>query len=189
MDSGSLVGHWTPHTYAGWKPRSIPHTLFSGDRFGDTLTRVEALKSVCRPSYETLAEAAMRYVLSEQAIRAVIPGMTSRAEVDMNVVYSDGDTFPEALKTQLEPHRWVRNYYWEKTVLSALWPDRVELGELASLAEMPPADDDWDDSRHDPSHPLWGVIGPDPRRFDFAAGAGAVQAIADWLGSVAAGPV
>jgi aryl-alcohol dehydrogenase-like predicted oxidoreductase len=113
LDSGSLVGHWTPDTYAGWKPRSIPHTLFSGDRFGDTLKRVEALKSICRPFYETLAEAAMRYALSEQAVSAVIPGMTSPAEVDMNVVYSDGDPFPQELKTQLEPHRWVRNYYWE----------------------------------------------------------------------------
>jgi creatinine amidohydrolase len=77
---------------------------------------------------------------------------------------------------------------FETTVLSALWPDRVELSELASLAEQPLAEDDWDSSRHDPSHALWGVIGPDPRRFDPAAGAHAVQAIADWLSGVAARP-
>jgi aryl-alcohol dehydrogenase-like predicted oxidoreductase len=113
LDSGSLVGHWTPDTYASWKPRSIPHTLFQGERFTDTLQRVTALKALCAPHYSTLAEAAMRYVLSESAVSAVIPGMTSRAEVDMNVAYSDGAEFPADLKAALPAHTWVRNYYWE----------------------------------------------------------------------------
>ncbi len=41
FDSGSLVGHWTEDTYASWEPGSVPHTLFRGDRFAETLRRTE----------------------------------------------------------------------------------------------------------------------------------------------------
>jgi aryl-alcohol dehydrogenase-like predicted oxidoreductase len=113
LDSGSLVGHWTPHTYGSWAPESVPHKMFAGERFAETLARVEALKELCRRYYATLAEAAMRYVLSTGHVRTVIPGMTTRAEVDMNVVYSDGAAFPQALADAVAEHKWVRNYYRE----------------------------------------------------------------------------
>jgi len=113
LDSGSLVGHWTSDTYAQWTPGSVPYQMFQGERFSDTLERINALKAVCAPYYLTLAEAAMRYVLSEWAVCAVIPGMTNRAEVDMNVACSDGAGFPAELKAVLPPHCWVRNYYRE----------------------------------------------------------------------------
>lgn len=113
LDSGSLAGHWTEETYAQWAPGSIPNVMFQGQRFIDTLQRVHALKDLCAPYYPTLAEAAMRYVMSESAVSTVIPGMTSRAMVDMNVSFSDGDGFPADLKAALPAHCWVRNYYWE----------------------------------------------------------------------------
>ena len=111
LDSGSLVGNWTEATYAGWAPGSVPQQMFRGERFGETLERVEALKLICSDYYESLAEAAMRYVLSSPGISVVIPGMKSRAEVDMNVAYSDGAAFPAKLLDQLPQHAWIRNYY------------------------------------------------------------------------------
>jgi aryl-alcohol dehydrogenase-like predicted oxidoreductase len=113
LDSGSLVGRWTEDTYAQWEPGSVPHVMFHGQRFADTVERVNALKDLCAPYYPTLAEAALRYVLSEPMVSTVIPGMTSRAMVDMNVAYSDGGAFPADLKAALPAHCWVRNYYWE----------------------------------------------------------------------------
>jgi aryl-alcohol dehydrogenase-like predicted oxidoreductase len=113
LDSGSLVGHWTEDTYAQWAPGSVPSVMFQGQRFTDTLERVAALRDLCAPYYPTLAEAALRYVLSEPMVSTVIPGMTSRAMVDMNVAYSDGGVFPADLKAALPAHCWVRNYYWE----------------------------------------------------------------------------
>jgi hypothetical protein len=50
-------------------------------------------------------------VLSSPQVSALIPGMKSRAEVDMNLVYSDGAAFPDELLEQLPPHTWIRNYY------------------------------------------------------------------------------
>ena len=111
LDSGSLIGHWTKDSYATFEPGSQPHSKFRGERFMETFNRVEVLKALCKPYYPTLAEAAMRYVLSAPQLSTLIPGMKNKAEVDMNIVYSDGAPFPEELKTALAPQGWIRNYY------------------------------------------------------------------------------
>jgi aryl-alcohol dehydrogenase-like predicted oxidoreductase len=111
FDSGSLIGHWTPDTYSQWPVGSVPHTLFRGERFAETLSRTEELKNLCSPYYPTLAEAAMRFALSSPQVSTVIPGMKDAAEVDVNVVYSDGAPFPEELREQLSKHSWPRNFY------------------------------------------------------------------------------
>ena len=111
LDSGALVGNWTENTPASWEPNSIPAWLFRGERFHQTLQRVEKLKALCTPYYPTLAEAAMRYVLSAPQLTTVIPGMKSPLEVDMNVAYADGAPFPAALKAELAAHLWARNFY------------------------------------------------------------------------------
>jgi aryl-alcohol dehydrogenase-like predicted oxidoreductase len=112
LDSGSLVGHWTAESYAQFEVGSQQHSMFRGERFGETLKRVQALKDICQPYYPKLAEAAMRYVLSEPQLSSLIPGMKNRTEVDMNIAYCDGAEFPSALKMQLPSHIWIRNYYY-----------------------------------------------------------------------------
>lgn len=111
LDSGSLTGSWTGETYAAWEEGSVPHNLFRGERFAETLGRVERLKRLCADYYPTLAEAAMRYTLSAPQTATVIPGMRNAAEVDRNVAYSDGAPFPTELLAQLPEHAWPRNYY------------------------------------------------------------------------------
>jgi aryl-alcohol dehydrogenase-like predicted oxidoreductase len=111
LDSGALTGIWTPESYAKFELGSQPHSMFRGERFAETLARVEKLKAICLPHYPTLAEAAMRCVLSAPQVCAVIPGMKNRAEVDMNIAYSDGAPFPAELAAQLPAHVWTRNYY------------------------------------------------------------------------------
>lgn len=111
FDSGSLIGHWTPATYATWAEDSVPAWLFRGERFEQTLKRVEALKKLCAPYYPSLAEAALRYTLSSPQVSTVIPGMLTEAEIDMNVAYSDGEPFPAELLQQLATQGWPRNFY------------------------------------------------------------------------------
>jgi creatinine amidohydrolase len=56
---------------------------------------------------------------------------------------------------------------FETTLLSALWPHLVQLDRLPSLQDKPLAKDDvWEEGRHDQNHPIWGVVGPDPRHFN-----------------------
>jgi aryl-alcohol dehydrogenase-like predicted oxidoreductase len=111
LDSGSLIGHWTKDSYASFEPGSQPHSMFRGTRFMETFNRVEALKALCKSHYPTLAEAAMRYVLSAPQLSTLIPGMKNKAEVDMNIVYCDDNNFPPELSAALATHAWVRNYY------------------------------------------------------------------------------
>eukprot|EP01037_Dinobryon_pediforme_P017800 gene17800-18020_t len=316
LDSGSLIGNWTEETPKGWAKDSIPAWLFRDERFSETLTRMRALKALCAPYYPTLAEAAMRYVLSAPQLSTLIPGMKNRAEVDMNSVYSDGrdahmtkTQLPEFWKVQAEylrPHelraaiaqrpvvyvplgtiewhcehlpvgldaltahglclRAAANdggvvlpplyygtggdhgaYPWtimmpddreisaqlvktltrlqefgvkvavlfsghfapgqlemiariaadwnaaghtirvlakavnmfdglplapdhaaifETTLLSEIWPTRIDIGRLPPMLEGPLKDDFDASARHNPEHPLWGIFGPDPRVFD-----------------------
>jgi aryl-alcohol dehydrogenase-like predicted oxidoreductase len=111
LDSGSLTGSWTKESYASWEPGSQPHTMFRGERFAETLQRVEALNVLCKSHFDNLSEVAMRFVLSEQALSTVIPGMKNRNEVDLNTAYCDDKPFPQDLNDKLENHMWVRNYY------------------------------------------------------------------------------
>ena len=111
LDSGSLVGNWTKDSYVKFEPGSQPFKMFHGERFGETLARTQRLKDLCKPYYATLAEAAMRYVMSAPQLSTLIPGMKNPQEVDMNIAYSDGGSFPTELKEQLPPHIWIRDYY------------------------------------------------------------------------------
>jgi creatinine amidohydrolase len=70
---------------------------------------------------------------------------------------------------------------FETTMLYALWPNRVDLAELAPLDPEHAVIDDFDDARHDRTHPLWGVFGPDPRHFDPADASMLLDATAAWL--------
>ena len=49
FDSGSLIGNWTADTYDGWEPGSVPHTLFRGDRFAETLAAGRSAKAALPP--------------------------------------------------------------------------------------------------------------------------------------------
>ncbi|ELB87025.1 aldo/keto reductase [Rhodococcus wratislaviensis IFP 2016] len=111
LDSGSLGGQWTAETYESWEPGSQQREMFRGDRFAETLARVEALKELCAPYFPTLAEAAMRYALSAPEVSTVIAGMSSRRNVARNISYSDGKPFPDELRLKLSEHNWPRNYY------------------------------------------------------------------------------
>lgn len=111
LDSGSLGGQWTPETYDRWEDGSVPKVMFRGERFTETLARVEALKAICAPYFPTLAEAAIRYTLNSPEVSTVIAGMSTSTNVDRNVAYSDGRPFPQELFAQLAEHNWPRNYY------------------------------------------------------------------------------
>lgn len=77
---------------------------------------------------------------------------------------------------------------FETTLLYALHPELVHLDRLPALDTHPPIDaggDVWGAQRHDPTHPLFGVFGPDPREFDPAAAPALLSTTADWLAELA----
>ena len=73
---------------------------------------------------------------------------------------------------------------FETTLLAALWPDRVRIELLPPLDTTLAIDPDGNEmgpQRHDPTHPLHGIFGPDPRRLDRDAAPALLDAMVDWL--------
>jgi creatinine amidohydrolase len=72
---------------------------------------------------------------------------------------------------------------FETTLLHALWPERVDLGQLPPkpVRSGNIEEDGWGPQRHVAGHPLWGVVGPDPRDFDPARGPELLEAAVTWL--------
>ena len=111
FDSGALTGGWDRSTYSTWEPGSVQHELFRDGRFDETMDRIDALKALVAPFYETLAEAAMRYSLSSHEVSSVIFGVRNPNNIDRNIAYADGEPFPAELLLKLRDHAWPRNYY------------------------------------------------------------------------------
>jgi len=112
FDSGALTGTWTSKTFNEWDATDKRHQMYQGDRFKNTLDRVESLKAVCSNYYPELAEAALRFSLQDPAVSTVACGMRNRAEVDLNTAYSDGQQFPKQLLTDLKAHAWKHQFYF-----------------------------------------------------------------------------
>ena len=55
-----------------------------------------------------MAELAMRFVLSNQDVTTIIPGMRRPRHVDANLATSDGAALEPALLDRLKRHRWDR---------------------------------------------------------------------------------
>ena len=70
---------------------------------------------------------------------------------------------------------------FETTLLQAHLPDRVALDRLPPHHADEGLDDPWGPSRNDPGHPLWGVVGPDPRLVDPAQGPILLDACVSWV--------
>jgi aryl-alcohol dehydrogenase-like predicted oxidoreductase len=111
LDSGSLSGAWTPASYDEWAPGSVLKTLYRGERFGETLQRVAGIREVTDPFYESLDEAAIRFVLDPKEVSTVIIGMTSPERIERNLSFSDGQRLAPGLRDQLAGFEWKRNFY------------------------------------------------------------------------------
>ena len=73
---------------------------------------------------------------------------------------------------------------FETTLLHSLWPDRVEIDRLQPVDLWPDPDnggDPFGPQRHDANHPLWGIFGSDPRKFDPANSAALLTELVTWL--------
>ena len=109
LDEGGLTGTVKP----GSEFPEDDHRshYFRGDRPRQVHERVQAIASDLGIAEEQIAETALRYVLSEQALSTVIPGMRSKRNVERNIAASDGQELDHDQREALHGHRWVRNFY------------------------------------------------------------------------------
>lgn len=105
FDEGTLTGTLTKDTVfpAGdWRG-----TYFVPENLIPSVEHAEALKPLV-PAGMTMAEMALRFILSNPDVHTTIPGMRRERNVRMNMATSDGKGLSLDLLNALKEHRWDR---------------------------------------------------------------------------------
>ena len=109
LDEGGLTGKVTPETMF---PRDdFRNNYFKGERKREVFERVQKIAKDLGIGLDTMAETAIRFILSHPAVSTVIPGMRSVRNAEANCAAGDGKGLPRAALDALRKHRWARNYY------------------------------------------------------------------------------
>ncbi|MDX2151656.1 MAG: aldo/keto reductase [Bryobacteraceae bacterium] len=109
LDEGALTGAITEDTdLSGDEFRSW---YFRGDRKRQVVEHVEPLKKEFAGEPGTLAENALRFVLSHPAVSTVIPGMRRVRTVESSVSVSDSGGLRPELLERVKRHAWQRSFY------------------------------------------------------------------------------
>lgn len=114
FDEGSLCGGLTRETrFADDDWRRL---YFNPKNLAATVERVERLRPAV-PAGMTMAELALRFVLSCRDVATVIPGMRKTAHVAANLAAGDGRGLPPGAIAALRAHRWERTpaSYWDES--------------------------------------------------------------------------
>jgi aryl-alcohol dehydrogenase-like predicted oxidoreductase len=106
FDEGTLTGTLTKETTfpkSDWRS-----TYFVPENLNSSVEHADALKPLV-PGGMTMAEMAIRFILSNPDIATTIPGMRKIKNVESNMNCSDGKGLPAELLAQLREHRWDRS--------------------------------------------------------------------------------
>jgi aryl-alcohol dehydrogenase-like predicted oxidoreductase len=109
FDEGGLTGSITAATE--FPAGDFRADYFEGDRKQQVAERVQAIADDLGIAPGEIAETALRYVLSSDAVSTVIPGMRSIRNVERNCAAGDGRGLPREQVKKLHAHRWVRDFY------------------------------------------------------------------------------
>ncbi|MFS4416983.1 aldo/keto reductase [Maribacter sp. 2307ULW6-5] len=105
FDEGTLTGNITANTTFpkdDWRS-----SYFVPENLKNSAARADALRPVV-PQGMTMAEMALRFILSNDDVGTVIPGMRKPANVLANTATSDGKGLSQPLLNLLKKHRWDR---------------------------------------------------------------------------------
>ena len=105
FDEGTLTGALTKEST--WPEGDWRNTYFVPENLFPSVERADALKSVL-PEGMSMAEMALRFILSNPAVSSTIPGMRKKAHVESNIAASDAGPLPGRLMSELRNHRWER---------------------------------------------------------------------------------
>lgn len=109
LDEGGLTGNITLDTK--FDDGDFRGQYFGGDRLSELVRRTDGLKGLMGNETQSLAELALRFILSFDEVTSVIPGMRSERNIDRNVALSDGRKLTPELISKLRQHSWERNFY------------------------------------------------------------------------------
>ncbi len=105
FDEGTLTGTLTKETVFpkdDWRS-----TYFVPENLNSSVDHAEALKPLIPPGM-TMPELALRFILENDDVHTIIPGMRKLRNVEANLASSDGKKLEESLRVALKDHRWDR---------------------------------------------------------------------------------
>ena len=105
LDEGSLAGTLTLDSR--WPDGDWRNTYFSPASLAATIPRVEALRALV-PEGQTMAQLALRFILSSPQVTTVIPGMRRPEHLAANAAAAAAGPLPADLLAALRDHRWDR---------------------------------------------------------------------------------
>ena len=109
FDEGGLTGKIGPDTTF---PRGdFRNRYFRGERKNEIWERVQKINATIQGEADSIAEAALRYVISFPAVTSVIPGMRNRNHLQLNIESVNKGALSTDLLEKLKNFRWIRNYY------------------------------------------------------------------------------
>jgi aryl-alcohol dehydrogenase-like predicted oxidoreductase len=109
LDEGGLTGQITPETT--FPDGDFRNRYFGGDRKAQVKRHVDALVADLGIETDQLAEIALRYVLSHDAVSTVPVGMRTVRNVERNVAVGDGRGLSAEQQAIVAKHRWERNFW------------------------------------------------------------------------------
>ncbi len=105
FDEGTLTGTLTKETV--FPKNDWRSTYFVPENLNSSVDHADALKSLI-PSGMTMPEMALRFILANDDVHTIIPGMRKVRNVEANIRSSDGKKLSAELLKKLKDHRWDR---------------------------------------------------------------------------------
>ena len=105
FDEGTLTGNLTLESK--WPEEDWRNSYFVPENLRSSVEHAEPLKELV-PKGMSLAEMALRFILNEESICTIIPGMRKIAHVEANLATSESGPLERDLYQELKKHRWDR---------------------------------------------------------------------------------
>jgi aryl-alcohol dehydrogenase-like predicted oxidoreductase len=105
FDEGTLTGNLMLES--SWPDGDWRNTYFVPENLKSSVQHAEALKPLV-PNDMSMPEMALRFILNEERVSTIIPGMRKLNHVEANIAASNAGPLPEELYAKLRGHRWER---------------------------------------------------------------------------------
>ena len=105
FDEGTLTGNLTLES--SWPADDWRSTYFVPENLKSSVEHGEALRPLV-PENITMPEMALRFILNENRVSTIIPGMRKLNHVEANIAASDAGPLNDDLHAKLKAHRWDR---------------------------------------------------------------------------------
>ncbi len=105
FDEGTLTGNLTKS--ATWPEGDWRNTYFVPENLIPAVERADAIKPFV-PADMSMADMALRFILKNEIVSTIIPGMRKLAHVEANIASSDKGPLADDLQEKLIPFRWDR---------------------------------------------------------------------------------